>query len=204
MKKKAKIETKRCYTYGEFLKLFPFCSSDHQKELLKQLEGAKKPTFFAGAEVPDDLNLVTYGMLDDLSNISQSGLPDPMAQAIAKILCIDTEKVYEANVFDVFGISKWIGSEVERINKLFKGISPRFSSQEIAAGVKAINFGSFGVLDWYSHRQGIADQNEVRDVAWIRIFTCMKNDNIKAEYEKRLNQVYSKQYSNGSRSQRRH
>jgi len=203
MKKKSKDSLKRAYSYGEFLKLFPLCSEDHQKDLLKQLEGARKPLYFAGVEVPIDLNLVSYGMLDDLSNIAQSGDLDPMAKAIAKILSIEPEKVYKANVFDVFGISKWIGKEIERINKLFKGISPRFSPQELAAGVKAINFGSFGVLDWYSHRQGITDQNEVREVAWIRIYTCMKNDNIKAEYEKRLNKEYSKQYNNG-RSQRRH
>ena len=189
-REKKRSQLKRSYTYGEFLHLLPFCTDDHKKELLDILSGAEKPTEMCGVKVPDDLNLVSYGLLDDLANISGSGVADPMAEIISRLLEVDTEKVYEANVFDVFGISKWIGNEVKRINKLFERISPNYSPEEIAAGVKSLNFGSFGVLDWYANRQRISDQNQVRDVAWIRIYTCMKNDNAKAEFNKRLNKQY--------------
>lgn len=198
-REKKRSQLKRSYTYGEFLHLLPFCTDDHKKELVDILSGAEKPTEMCGANVPDDLNLVSYGLLDDLANISGSGVADPMAEIISRLLEVDTEKVYEANVFDVFGISKWIGNEVKRINKLFDSISPNYSPEEIAAGVKSLNFGSFGVLDWYANRQRISDQNQVRDVAWIRIYTCMKNDNAKAEFNKRLNKQYQHKIRHGKR-----
>lgn len=201
MKKREKKRTqlKRSYSYGEFLHLLPFCTDDHKKDLLDILSGAEKPTDFGGVKVPDDLNLVSYGLLDDLANISKSGVADPMAEIISRILNIETEKVYEENVFDVFGISLWVGREINRINKLFERISPSYSPEEIAAGVKSLNFGSFGVLDWYANRQRISDQNQVRDVAWIRIYTCMKNDNAKAEFNKRLNKQYQQKIRHGKK-----
>lgn len=199
MKRKKPESIKRAYSYGEFLRLFQFCNDPHKKELLDQLSKAEKPEVFGGIAVPENLNEVSYGLLDDLATISREEGEDPMSKAICLILGIDPCKVYEANVFDVFGISKWIGEEVKKINRLFDKIAPNYSPEEIAAGVKILNFGSFGVLDWYAHRQGIADQNEVRDVAWVRIYTCMKNDNLKAEYEKRLNKQYQNKYRNGKR-----
>lgn len=201
MKKRVKKRSPlaRSYTYREFLHFLPFCTDEHKKELMDILDGVEKPTEMCGVNVPEDLNLVSYGLLDDLANISGSGVADPMAEIISRLLEVDTEKVYEANVFDVFGISKWIGNEVKRINKLFESISPNYSPEEIAAGVKSLNFGSFGVLDWYANRQRISDQNQVRDVAWIRIYTCMKNDNKKAEFNKRLNKQYQQKIRHGKR-----
>lgn len=196
-KNKKSTQLKRAYTYGEFIRLLPFCTEEHQKELLDILSGADKPSELCGASVPDDLNLVSYGLLDDLANISGSGVTDPMAEIISRLLEIDKAKIYDANVFDVFGLALWIGSEVKRINKLFNSISPHYSPEEIAAGVKSLNFGSFGVLDWYANRQRISDQNKVRDVAWVRIYTCMKNDNKKAEYNKRLNKEFTKNIKHG-------
>ena len=201
MKKREKKRSPlaRSYTYREFLNFLPFCTDEHQKELMDILDGAEKPTEMCGVNVPEDLNLVSYGLLDDLANISVSGVADPMAEIISRLLEVDTEKVYEANVFDVFGICKWIGNEVKRINKLFERISPSYSPEEIAAGVKSLNFGTFGVLDWYANRQRISDQNQVRDVAWIRIYTCMKNDNAKAEFNKRLNKQYQQKIRHGKK-----
>lgn len=197
MKKKQTL--KRAYSYFEFLHLLPFCSDDVKDNLINKLKRAEKPSEFGGVKVPDNLNEVSYGLLDDLANISKQEKGDPMADAICLILNIGIDKVYEANVFDVVGLSRWIGEEVSKINKLFERISPNYSPEEIAAGVKALNFGSFGVLDWYANRQRISDQNLVRDVAWVRIYTCMKNDNIKAEFNKRLNKQYQQKIRNGRR-----
>lgn len=190
MRKKESI--KRSYTYGEFANLFRFCNADHQEELLDILSKSDKPMFIAGKEVPSSLNTVSYGMLDDLSNISKTNKISPVVEAISLVMGVEESEIIKANVFDVFGVANWIGREIERINKLFRSIAPNYTEQEIEAGVKNLSFGSFGVLDWYSRRQGISDQNEVRDVAWVRIYTCMKNDRDVGEYEKRLNKIYSK------------
>ena len=197
MRKKTSL--KRAYSYFEFLHLVPFCTDEIRNDLQKQLEKADKPTDFGGVKVPENLNEVSYGLLDDLANIAKENNGDPMAEAICLILNIPAEKVYEANVFDVFGLAKWIGEEVKKINRLFERISPNYSPEEVAAGVKSLNFGSFGVLDWYANRQRISDQNLVRDVAWVRIYTCMKNDNAKAEFSKRLNKQYQTKIRNGKR-----
>lgn len=89
----------------------------------------------------------------------------------------------------------FVKNEVNRVNSLFASIKPTHSSDEIAAGINDLNFGTFGVLDWYARRMGITNQDEVFSVPWIRIYTCMKNDNEKNEYESRLH----KQYMNKAR-----
>lgn len=183
-KKKIKLTT-----YGEFLVLLPLCHKDHQEELLETLKQAKCPAFVCGKEVPANLNTITYGQLDDFSRISQSE-GDPAVQVFSILLGLEPPQVYELNVFDVFGMLNFVRSELERINALFASIQVTHSSEEIAAGIEDLNFGTFGVIDWYAKRMGITNQDEVFDVAWIRIYTCMKNDNEKAEYEQRLNKQY--------------
>lgn len=176
-------------TYGEFLVLLPLCHKEHQEELLETLKQAKRPAFVYGKEVPTDLNTITYGQLDDFSRISQSE-GDPAVRVFSILLGLEPMQVYELNVFDVFGMLNFVRSELERINALFASIQVTHSSEEIAAGVEDLNFGTFGVIDWYAKRMGITNQDEVFNVAWIRIYTCMKNDNEKAEYEQRLNKQY--------------
>ena len=105
----------------------------------------------------------------------------------------------DADVNDVFGFLSFVKEELERINKLFGDIKQTYSKEEEAAGVRDLDFGSFGVLDWYARRMGITNQNDVRDVAWVRIYQCMKNDNMQSEFERRLH----KQYMNNNKVRKR-
>lgn len=184
--KKSKV---KLTTYGEFLTLLPLCHKDHKEELLETLKQAKRPAFVCGMEVPANLNTITYGQLDDFSRISQSE-EDPAIPVFSILLGLKAPQVYQLNVFDVFGMLNFVRSELERINALFASIKVNYSAEEISAGVEELNFGTFGVIDWYAKRMGITNQDEVYSVAWIRIYTCMKNDNEKAEYEQRLNKQY--------------
>ncbi len=143
-------------------------------------------------ELPKNLNTITYGQLDDLSRITQGH--DPAVQVFKILLDIDAQEVYQMNVFDVFGFVNFCRAELERINKLFEAVAPTHTSEEIAAGIEDLNFGTFGVIDWYARRMGITNQDEVYSVAWVRIYTCMKNDNEQSEYEKRLNKQYLNKY----------
>ena len=90
----------------------------------------------------------------------------------------------------MFGFTNFVTDELKRINGLFKGIKVNYSKEEIAAGIRELDFGSFGVLDWYAKRMGITNQNEVRDVAWVRIFQCMRNDCMRNNFERKLSQQY--------------
>lgn len=174
--------------YKEFLQLFPFCDKAVQDELLERLKKQPRPSVLCGREVPKDLNQLTYGTLDDLRSATSE---DDPAGACAKVLLgIEPSDLLLEDVNDVFGFANFITAELTRINKVFKSIKVSYSKEEIAAGVEKLDFGSFGVLDWYARRMGITNQNEVREVAWVRIYQCLRNDAIKNEYERRLAKQY--------------
>lgn len=179
--------------YMTFLLLFPYCEKRVQEELQDRLMQQARPHTLCGREVPQDLNKITYGVLDDLR--SAVGSKDPVAECAKVLLDIEVEELLLADVNDVFGFANFMTKELTKINKLFASIKHSYSKEEEAAGVKDLDFGSFGVLDWYARRMGIKNQNEVRDVAWVRIYQCMKNDNAIAEFERRLH----KQYMQGSK-----
>lgn len=183
-------------TYGEFLVLIQCARPSMIEEVKAKLEAAECPEYICQKKVPTDLNTITYGQLDDLSRIGRE--EEPASKALNILLGIEPGEVMGANVFDVFGFMSFLRKELERINGLFNSIKSAHSAEEVAAGVEELNFGTFGVIDWYAKRMGITNQDEVFKVAWIRIYTCMKNDNEQNEYERRLN----KQYMN--RSKRRH
>lgn len=176
-------------TYKQFLYLFPFCVKELQDELLERLRSQPRPSLLCGRVVPVNLNALSYGVLDDLR--CAAAAKDPTAECARVLLGIEDVELYDADVNDVFGFFAFVGREIEKINKLFKGIHHTYSKEEEAAGVHDLDFGSFGVLDWYARRMGITNQNDVRDVAWVRIYQCMKNDNMQAEFERRLQKQYT-------------
>ena len=140
---------------------------------------------------------MSYGTLDDLR--SATAAEDPISECVRILLGISSVDLMDADVNDVFGFLSFVKEELKRINKLFGDIKQTYSKEEEAAGVRDLDFGSFGVLDWYARRMGITNQNDVRDVAWVRIYQCMKNDNMQSEFERRLH----KQYMNNNKVRKR-
>lgn len=189
--RKKRNKASKGYTYYEFMTLFPFCSDERKEELLAILQSEPCPMFINGKKVPEDLNGVTYGLLDDLHVDASSGL-DPISNCLQTLMGFTNAEIMMLPVEEVYGFRNFITRELERINKLFEDIKVNYSSEEISAGVNELNFGSFGVLDWYAKRMGIKNQNDVRDVAWVRIYTCMLNDTQMNNYERRLNKQYTK------------
>lgn len=175
------------YNYRDFLILFPLCNEESRNSIVARLNACERPAFLNDAEVPANLNHITYGQLDDLSRIK--GENDPLAAAIRILLQLKDSEIYQMPVTKVFGFSNFVTKEIERINNLFAQIKIDHTSEEISAGIENLNFGSFGVLDWYARRMGIVNQNEVRSVSWVRIYTCMKNDTAQVAYERRYNKV---------------
>lgn len=186
------------YTYREFMTLFPCCRESHQLNLLDKLWKAEKPNFLLGKEVPQNFNTITYGQLDDLSRARD--FDDPAARCLEVIMGFSKEQIYSLDVWDVFGFANFCLKELERINKLFSSIKQNHTSEELSAGIEDLNFGTFGVVDWYARRMGITNQDEVYGVAWIRIYTCMKNDNLQNLYERRLRDQYLKTQNAKSRT----
>ena len=192
--RKKYFSSKFSYTYGEFLVLLPCCRESHQLSLLDALGKAERPEYLLGKPVPQNLNTITYGQLDDLSRAAQSA--DPAARCIEVIMGLTSEQIYSLNIWDVYGFINFCTKELERINKLFLSIHTVHTSEEKSAGVDQLKFGTFGVVDWYARRMGITNQDEVYDVAWVRIFTCMKNDNMQNQYERRLRDIYIQNATN--------
>ena len=183
--------------YKAFLFLFPFAAKEVQTDLLERLKNQPRPETLCGKEVPKTLNGISYGTLDDLST---AGKEDDPAGACAKILLgVEPEELLLEDVTDVFGFTNFVTAELKRINDLFKTIKIHYSREEIAAGIRELDFGSFGVLDWYAKRMGITNQNEVRSVAWVRIFQCMKNDAMRNNFERKLSEQYKMKSKTGNR-----
>ena len=183
-------QSKDIFSYEKFLELFPFCTEEKQKELLDRLRSQPRPSFLCRMQVPDNLNTLTYGELDDLQTAASTD--NPIEETCKILLHVDPILMLKEDINDVFGFSNFVTDEIKRINKIFSSIKPSYSSEEKAAGIEGLNFGSFGVLDWYAQRMHIANQNDVRNIAWVRIYQCMKNDNEKNEFERRLYKIYSK------------
>lgn len=185
MKKKIEIDK---VTYGDYAILYPVLTEDSRTRSVEWLKGRPKPMFVGGRETPSTLNGLTYGQLADIQEHGKN--IDGIMHAVLVVLpSVTAEQVQAERAAVVVGFVAWIGRELERINRLFAKIAPRYTPEQIAAGVNGLQFGTFGVLDWYAKRQGIADQNEVRAVPWVRIYQCMKNDAEVANYEQRLQKI---------------
>jgi len=188
-KKHSEMADKKC-TYKEFLMLLPYADKGVQEELVLRLKEQQRPDMLCGKEVPKNLNALSYGTLDDIRSAAES--KDIIGECAKILLGIEPEQLHDEDVNDVFGFCNFVTKELERINKIFASIKVNYSKEEIAAGIKTLDFGSFGVLDWYAKRMGITNQNEVREVAWVRIYQCMKNDALSNNYERKLSQQYMK------------
>lgn len=186
---RSKVEPHNPPTLRAYIEQVDLCTEELRKEYEDILKRQPRPDVMCGKVIPHDLNMITYGQLYDIREaVSEDGIKSVFA--IAEVLLGEPVSLFEEDVNIVFGFINFCTSEIERINKLFEGISPEYSSEERQAGVEQLNFGSFGIMDWYAKRMGITDQNDVRDVAWVRIFTCMKNDMEQQQYERRLQEVF--------------
>ena len=177
-------------TYGEFVVLFAACEEQCKRDLIKRYEHAARPSRLCGKEVPENLHVISYGCLEDLRNADES--KDPIAESARILLGITLDDLLKENVVSVLGFKNFVASELKTINDAFKAIKIRHTSEEVAAGIDQLNFGPFGVLDWYAKRMGMTNQNDVREVAWVRIYNCMKMDNEQMMYERRLHDEYVK------------
>lgn len=175
-------------TLKEFTVLSQHAVNRH--ELMMKLERLVKPTFLSGKRVPDSLNDITIGQLIMLQYISTDA--DFMLKPASIIMGIHDDMLLKEQAEKVIGFSYWVAKELERINKLFKNTSIPPTQEEKHAGVEKLNFGSFGIIDWFAQRMGITDHSEVENVPWVRIYKCLDMDAKRFVYERRLREIYNK------------
>lgn len=175
-------------TLKEFTVLSQHAVNRH--ELMMKLERLVKPTYLSGKRVPDSLNDITIGQLIMLQYISTDA--DFMLKPASIIMGIQDDMLLKEQAEKVIGFSYWVAKELERINKLFKNTSISPTQEEKQAGVEKLNFGSFGIIDWFAQRMGITDHSEVENVPWVRIYKCLDMDAKRFVYERRLREIYNK------------
>lgn len=186
-RRKKRLIPKQPPTYKDYINLSHLCSKEVQDEDLEILRQQPRPDVLCCENVPENLNGLTYGQLDDMRRINEK---EDVAYQLSQIIFGKTLDLLSEDVNKVFGFINFCVKEIERINELFASLKMDYTSEEKQAGVENLNFGSFGVLDWYAKRMGITNQNDVRDIAWVRIYQCMKNDHEQNEFERRLQNVY--------------
>lgn len=178
-------------TFGEFVLLMPYLTEECREKDLQILNEAERPDFFLGAETLQDFNLITFGQYSDLCDALTTENHIELMKNVCKAI-YDTTDVAIGNqsAYDVWGFCNFAIKECARINGLFSAVHIEYTEQEKKAGIDQLQFGTFGILDWYARRMGIVDQNLVNNEKWVRIYQCMKNDTDEAAYNRRLQKVY--------------
>ena len=181
--------------FAHFVMLMPYMTTESIKSLIL----IPPPRKFYKKDVPDSLQLVTFGMLTELQNAPKDNDYLRTCCNLVSILTgVPADIVASRKAIEVLGIVNMIQSEMERIGKLFQSLQTEHTSDEQAAGIERLEFGTFGLVDWYAKRMGIIDHEEVFATPWARIFQCMKIDHEQGEFEKR----YRKIIENRSKSKR--
>ena len=174
------------YPFVRFVALMPYMT----EESIKSLIFIPTPKQFGKKVVPQDLQLVDFGMLIKLQQAPKDNDYLKSCCSLVSVLTgVPADIVASRRAYDVLGIVNMIQSEMERIGKLFKSLQGEKSSEELMAGVDRLDFGAFGLVDWYAKRMGIIDHEEVFKTPWARIYQCMKIDHENAEFEKRYREI---------------
>ncbi len=171
-------------TFRTWATLAPF--SDFQMQVFSRPEKVGKKT------TPENLNELTIGQLIDLSAIG--GGMDMFVNVCAIILHMQPKEVYKSRATEVVRFVGWVLGEVEKINKLFEGASGEPNQWERLAGIDKLNFGLFGMLDYYALRMGYTNHDDVLQVKWTRIYKCIDIDNKKKLFQRRLQEVMANEH----------
>lgn len=172
--------------FVKFVMLMPYMTAD----TIKSLVLIPPPKKFNKRDVPDTLQMVTFGTLTQLQQAADSNdYLKTCCKLVAVLTGVDERVVASRRAYDVLGIVNMIKAEMERIGKLFQSLQGDHTSDEVAAGIERLEFGAFGIVDWYAQRMGIIDHEEVFATPWARIYQCMKIDHEQGEFEKRYRKI---------------
>ena len=170
-------------TVADVLHWEPFLEDD-QVAALKEIAC---PARVGAVEAPQDLNDITLGQLIQLEAIAAE---KGVFAAIAEVL-LDKDEAWamKAPAMEMLGLRNMVVAEQNRIAALFASLTRDHTAAEIMAGIENLNFGMFGLADWYARRMGISDHDEAFNTPWLRIWQCRKNDIEESEYKERLQKI---------------
>lgn len=170
----------------QFVALMPYMTTD----TIKSLDLLHPPATYCKADVPKDLSLVTFGVLTQLQGAAKSNdYLKTCCELVSVLTGVKPERVASTPARLVLGIVNMVKTEMERIGGLFQSLQGEHTSEELSAGIDRLDFGTFGIVDWYAKRMGIVDHEEVFNTPWVRIYQCLKIDHENNEFEKRYRKI---------------
>ena len=149
-------------------------------------EGFERPAYIGETKCPEDLSALTIGPLIEIGEADGAEADYCIIEIVLGIGKAETDK---CRATEVVAFLSWIGGQVKHINRLFEQVQTKPTAKEKQAGVEKLQFGLFGILDWYAKRMGITDHDDVLTVPWLRIYKCMDMDNKVEQYQRRLNDI---------------
>ena len=155
-----------------------------------------RPDRLFGRRVPDSLDGLTFGELLGLQEIEGTSNGDSIVIVARTVLKTRRPAAWilRTRADRVFGFLAFVTRELERIGKLFKAIEHTPDEDELAAGVNDLDFGPFGLVDWYARRMGYTNHDDALSVPWLRVYQCMKMDAERDAYERRLRDVVNAKF----------
>lgn len=172
--------------FAVFVPLMAYMTEDTVKSLVL----IPPPKVFCKVTIPDTLQQATFGTLVQLQQAPKDNDYLKSCCALVSVLTgVDARIVASRRAYDVLGIVNMVQGEMERIGRLFQSLNTDKSSDEQAAGIDRLNFGAFGIVDWYAQRMGIVDHEDVFNTPWQRIYQCAKIDHENNEFEKRYRKI---------------
>jgi len=155
-------------TVKEFLTISSIAT---EPEVIRtKLDELRKPYQLGQYKTPDTLNDINMGELMQLQSIETE-------HDILFVPCTV-----------LMGLSKRYISQLPASDVL--GLPP--TPEEKQAGSELLNFGPFGMIDYYAQRMGITDHAEVDSVPWVRVYKCLDMDAKRVRFERRLRNILSK------------
>lgn len=162
-----------------FLRLAHYVTGDTWARLRRE----PCPLRLCRCDVPQDLNGITLGDLLELQGKSYAEL---LTVAPRVLLHLSGGKIAALEVGKAGGLANMVAAELERIGKMWQECRVTPTEAEQRAGAEALNFGPFGLVDWFAKRQGISDHDRVLQVPWLTVWQCLKIDSERTIYERRL------------------
>lgn len=170
-------------TLGDLLKWEPFLG----KQLREDLLTIPCPEFIGAKEAPQDLNALT---LEQLIKLEQIGAQKGVFFAIGEVLLDMTDaQTLQAPAYEMVGLRNMVVAEQDRIAALFASLNREPTADEVMAGIDKLNFGLFGLADWYARRMHITDHDVAFKTPWVRIWQCRSNDQKEAEFDRKLQEI---------------
>lgn len=174
------------------------------EEYKTKLLTAPFPHSLCGVNFPKDLNFLTLADLEELQMSEKQSFERRILSVCKVVLHVtDRKKVMRARARDVCALLRFTSEECARISGVFASIKRPFTEDEIAAGIKDLNFGLFGVADWYAQRMGITNHEDAEKTPWLRIYKCMEMDYKTREVNRSLVERERKKAEQRARNRRR-